>query len=723
MAGQALSLSRSLGVLFETGVVGDVPDGQLLERFTAGNDVDEHAFDALVERHGPMVLRVCQRLLDDANDADDAFQATFLVLLRQARSIRHRDSVAAWLHGVALRVATRARVECARRRRIERNAGRRADDRNHDPDRLDLEALFDVEVARLPAKYRQPIVLCYFEELTHECAADRLGWPVGTVRGRLARARDLLRCRLTRRGITAFGALGASSGVGRAAVGTALREATVRVAAQAATGRELATVTSAQVAGWVRSASRGLVWSNLKTTVGLLVLLVMVGTGLELATLGAAGSYFQAPQADRSAPAPAPEREDIRREMLQLKGTWSSLQKVESTVNGVPQKPTQFKMLWSIDRDLITDTDESGFAARSYSYTLDPKERPNTLDLTVRNTGLILHGIYKLEGDSLTVCLSAGERPSDFEEKTDPFRILCRFQRESRTPAHLVQEFPNATDCYWAVEPSGGVPASTYTNGIDLIVKKDPQGAFVVMVAYVTRFQGDTPDLEYRPVAFGEQRVRCLPAVVQGGWSGSGSIRGATVVMREYRLDPAVLRFDQVKSLGIEVIPPEVRRAARERASVRALEVARDAGVEILPRPVVGEPFEFSLTDTKGRVIRSAELKGKVVLIDCWAGWCAPCMAKMPRLKALYERRHADGFEVVGVNFDHDRTRADELVKALGLPWAEVHVPDDERARELWAEGPGITTLPRLFLIDRAGILRWEGGPGELEQRISSLFE
>src|SRR5580692_9839020 len=121
MAGQTLNLSRSLGALFDAGVVGDLPDVQLLERFTAGEDADEPAFDALVQRHGPMVLRVCRRLLDDPNDAEDAFQATFLVLLRQARSIRQSGSLAAWLHGVAQRVASRARVESARRRRIERH--------------------------------------------------------------------------------------------------------------------------------------------------------------------------------------------------------------------------------------------------------------------------------------------------------------------------------------------------------------------------------------------------------------------------------------------------------------------------------------------------------------------------------------------------------------------------------------------------------------------------
>jgi thiol-disulfide isomerase/thioredoxin len=116
-------------------------------------------------------------------------------------------------------------------------------------------------------------------------------------------------------------------------------------------------------------------------------------------------------------------------------------------------------------------------------------------------------------------------------------------------------------------------------------------------------------------------------------------------------------------------------------------------------------------------------MKGKVVLIDCWAGWCSPCMAKMPQLKTLYEGRHGDGFEVIGVNFDKDRTRGEQLVKTVALPWPEVFVPGDDRTRRLWTEGPGIASLPRLLLIDREGILRWDGSPAELEERIAALLD
>ncbi|MHB1558599.1 MAG: RNA polymerase sigma factor, partial [Isosphaeraceae bacterium] len=172
MAGLVLSVPRSLEALFDSGVVGDLPDGQLIERFTARHrEAAELAFHALVDRHGPMVLRVCRRVLDDPNDAEDAFQATFLVFLRRAGSIRERASVASWLHGVAHRVASRARVESARRRRIERRGVRPEVSHDDHAARLDLESLVDEELTRLPEKYRAPVVLCYLEGLTHESAA------------------------------------------------------------------------------------------------------------------------------------------------------------------------------------------------------------------------------------------------------------------------------------------------------------------------------------------------------------------------------------------------------------------------------------------------------------------------------------------------------------------------------------------------------------------------
>jgi RNA polymerase sigma factor (sigma-70 family) len=205
-------------VLFGVGTCAGLTDGQLLERFLAGRDqAGELAFEALVERHGPMVLRVCRNGLDEPPDVHDAFQAVFLVLARRACSIRDRQSVGSWLYGVALRVNARARFAAIRRQiRDRRTIGAAqsmaADVANqHDAspwERNDQADVVHQELSRLPEKYRAPVVLCYLEGLTHDEAAARLRWPVGTVRSRLSRARDRLRTRLTRRGVTAPASIG-----------------------------------------------------------------------------------------------------------------------------------------------------------------------------------------------------------------------------------------------------------------------------------------------------------------------------------------------------------------------------------------------------------------------------------------------------------------------------------------------------------------------------------
>ena len=213
------------------GSVVGLSDGELLGRFAARRDAGgEAAFAALVARHGPMVLATCRgRLRRHPGDADDAFQATFLVLARRAGSVRVDGSLGPWLHGVARRVATRA---LARRASAREVAGAPGDEPLAPPDAaaLDARAVVAEEVGRLPAKYRDPVLLCHFEGLAHAEAAQRLGWPVGTVSGRLSRARDLLRDRLRRRGLIVPAApLAADLGLGPApAVPPALIRATLQ---------------------------------------------------------------------------------------------------------------------------------------------------------------------------------------------------------------------------------------------------------------------------------------------------------------------------------------------------------------------------------------------------------------------------------------------------------------------------------------------------------------
>ena len=187
---------RNLQHLVDPGTIAGLTERQVLARFVERRD--SVAFEAMVALHGPMVLAVCRQLLRDANDVDDAFQATFVILIKKASSLRQPDRLGPWLYGVAYRVAHRARTR-------RRTADLKDDIAAPPPDRAindreQFDALHD-EVHLLPEKYRLPIVLCYLEGLTHDEAAARLGWPVGTIHGRLSRARDRLRARLTRRGV------------------------------------------------------------------------------------------------------------------------------------------------------------------------------------------------------------------------------------------------------------------------------------------------------------------------------------------------------------------------------------------------------------------------------------------------------------------------------------------------------------------------------------------
>jgi RNA polymerase sigma factor (sigma-70 family) len=236
-------IRNQLNTLFRFGVVGDLSDGQLVQRFlTARDGADQAAFTALVDRHGPMVLGVCREVLGNSHDAQDAFQATFLVLARKAGSVRKADSVSSWLHGVALRVAMRAKAGAARRRVYERRSaalkaaelGRQGGSREWWPE-------LHEEIARLPARYREPVVLYYLEGLTTEDAALRVGCPHGTILSRLSRARERLRRQLDRRGLALSAALRTTGETPRAtaALPAKLLETTVHAAFGFARGQPM----------------------------------------------------------------------------------------------------------------------------------------------------------------------------------------------------------------------------------------------------------------------------------------------------------------------------------------------------------------------------------------------------------------------------------------------------------------------------------------------------
>jgi RNA polymerase sigma factor (sigma-70 family) len=271
--------------LFGRGSVSGLSEGQLLARFVGEHD--EVAFEAIVSRHGPMVLGICRRLLDDPNDVEDAFQATFLVLVRRAGSLRDRELLSNWLYGVALRVASRARRDRARRRVGQVPDFHSEDQTGASPDDAglcELRSVLDTEVARLPERFRAPIVLCYFEGLTHDQAAERLRCPVGTVRSRMAKGRELLQSRLTRRGFGPASLVPAGPLPGLSpAIPPALLTRTAAAAGAVATGSLLAGGGSTSAVALARGVLRTMTFTKWMTIAAATVALVAVGGGVRVA--------------------------------------------------------------------------------------------------------------------------------------------------------------------------------------------------------------------------------------------------------------------------------------------------------------------------------------------------------------------------------------------------------------------------------------------------------
>jgi len=304
---QAATLVRHIRHLagWETG---QISDRVLMERFVAGRD--ERAFEALVRRHGPMVLRVCRRILRAEQDAEDAFQATFLVLARKAGVLHRQESVGNWLYGVATRLSLRARTDAARRRNREQAAPAK--------DGLDLLAevtvreahqILDEEMSRLPERYRAPLVLCCLEGLARDEAARQLGWRAATVKSRLERAREILRRQLGRRGLTLSAVLLASllgESCAEAAVPPMLVEATVKAALAYAAGPVATGLISPVATALADGTLSSLSASKLKVAALLLLATLVCGGGAAGVLLSA--SKQEPP--DRPAEASASQRPD-----------------------------------------------------------------------------------------------------------------------------------------------------------------------------------------------------------------------------------------------------------------------------------------------------------------------------------------------------------------------------------------------------------------------------
>ncbi|HWE39489.1 MAG TPA: sigma-70 family RNA polymerase sigma factor [Isosphaeraceae bacterium] len=466
MVGRNATVEREIGVLFGAGTTAGLSDEELLGRFVGRRDAaGGAAFEAIVRRHGPMVLATCRRLLREPADAADAFQATFLVLASRAGSVRRSASLGPWLHRVARHAALRARLRSGRRRQREQIAAvAESQTSAHEASAAEgreLRVVLDEELDRLPRSFRAPLVLCYLEGLTHDEAAARLGCPVGTVRSRLARGRDRLRDRLARRGlaptVVATVALAAPKSA-PAALPAPLVGPTVQAAALLAGGDRVA---ARLLAGPAFSLMEGVIGAMLRDAIGKIVAAAVVAVAglIPLAVVApraiGAGRSESAGQDKTKEKAKAKEKES-RGDWGDLVGRWD-LVSVTNSGKKVESKDAGFNecLILAPKADAKTGTGAYGWFIllldNRLFCELEVKERdldakPKTLNLfTVRNIQAGKDGkpsefpmdyeaVFRLVGDELTVCLGKpnGTRPDGFEAEEKSGRMLVKFRRRPK---------------------------------------------------------------------------------------------------------------------------------------------------------------------------------------------------------------------------------------------------------------------------------------------------
>lgn len=711
--------------------VAGLTDGQLLGCFL--EERDEAAFAALVKRHGPMVWGVCHRLLG-YQDAEDAFQATFLVLFRKAAAIVPRERVASYLYGVAHQTALHARRSTARRRARERQV-MEMPEAEVVPQEIwhDLQPLLDQELSRLPDRYRSVILLCDLEGRTRKEAARQLGVPEGTVAGWIARARRMLARRLTQHGVTVTGGALATllaQNAASAQVPAAVMSSTLRTTGLLISGQAAAGALSARAASLAEGVLKTMLLTKLKIATTLLVAVSLIVPATTL--LGhkiAAGQASAIPSTEArrlpvekdvgpSAP-PGQNGKPARKasgdpEVRLLAGEWT-VRRVETNGEGLLSED-------GLREARITFTDDRARVkglrvrfVRDFSFKLDSTRTPKAIDvcfLDGAKKGKIFEGIYVTRPDEVRICLRLEHpeygRPSGFA--TSSGNTLYTFILE-RPGKDRVPPAPDRTAPAKPVRPGALASARTCSVTGSLIsteyarrdgtldraivyVFTDPEDKQAAHADVKRRLGASTAEftLDLPP---GTYRIQC---------TGVGS-RGATFVPMTKRL--TIKPGDKVLDLG-------------------KIDLPASAITQLFGKPAPELDGVVGWKNTDGMTLK--DLKGKVVVLDFWSYTCSICVHHKPDLARLAEKYKDQKLAVLTVH-DHsvstivemDRKLTDTAKRKIGrLPIAL----DGKGARGVF-RAYGVHAVPTVILIDAEGkvVRRFHhAGDPELDREVARLL-
>jgi len=659
-------------------------DAKLLEDFISRHDAS--ALTVLVRRHGPMIWGVCRRVLNNYHDAEDAFQATFLVLVRKAGSIASRELLANWLYGVAHQTALKARATAAKRSKRERQVIEMPEPAviEHDPWR-DLQPVLDEELSRLPDKYRGVIVLCDLESKTRKEAARQLGLPEGTVASRLARARVMLARRLKGRGVALSGGALAALLARQAAAGVpcSVVDATIKAASLLAAGKAATGVISLKVAVLTEGAMKAMFLTKLKTA----------AVGLAVTALCAAGLIFQTQIPERAHGQSGPEQSisdkngakrnehkkpEKASDLDRLQGTWRVVSDSTNPNDGDVEN-------WTIEGRTVRVAIESKKTGTTKAYRrfrLDETATPKRIDFVEGNAGnlfaleawdtlfddadLLREGIYSIDDDALTIRVSRkkGHRPGSFTGGIVPISssdsILLSLRRQK--PKNEQMRQPRILE-------------------VELAANKDvKEGSLKAVKAAVEKIEGVRAN-----VSFSVQEIEGISARIRAS--------GELPYIRLAQL------IEALKNAGVGTITivtdkdnepaPKTTGAEDKFAMAWGKEVdGLQAGIRLRAVDVLNAANEWKATQPKGAILQGGILIFEVVVRNAskeeinvkYVQPCGfPCMEDGAELKfapaytggqpILYEKtlKPGENWEVAQLNISTRKPKSTESFSGLVL--------------------------------------------------------